>query len=89
VRIDDFEFDDANEAHMARHGVTPEECRQVLEDEETIVTRNKRTHPDQTHVVVGRTHGGRWLAIPIKPTGRSGIWRPATARAAERHERPD
>jgi uncharacterized DUF497 family protein len=75
--IDDLVFDDYNQEEMARHGVTIREVRQVF-DRGFRLLRNAKEHT-ATHLMVGRTNGGRWLTIPIARTAQPGVWRPATA----------
>jgi uncharacterized DUF497 family protein len=75
--IDELEFDEYNEAEMARHGVTVREVMQV----HTVgfrLLRNAKAHRAR-YLMVGKTYGGRWLTIPIAPTDKPGTWRPATA----------
>lgn len=85
MEIEEFEWDDANSEHISRHRVTVNECNQVIWGEDYFVRPNKKGTA-QTHVVIGRTFGGRWLFIPIRPTNQPGVWRPASARTAEVHE---
>ena len=86
LRIDDFEFDEHNEAEMARHGVTPAEVFEVLSRGPGAglaryqIRRNRKQHAEnQPYVMIGATYGGRMLLIPIKPLDELGLWRPATA----------
>jgi hypothetical protein len=85
VRVTDLEFDAWNEAEFDRHGVGEREIRQVL-DNEPVFFRNKRPHAAQL-VMVGPTLGGRLLTVPLAPTTREGVWRPATAWDASDGER--
>jgi hypothetical protein len=77
MRIDELEFDEYNEGEIASHGVTIREVRQVHEGGFGIL-KNASAHT-ATHLMVGKTRGGRWLTIPIAPTAKPGVWRPATA----------
>ena len=77
MRVEALEFDDANEAECARHGVTVREIRQVLEHEPAFF-QNKRPHRAQ-RIMVGPTYGGRFLTVPLAETPVEGVWRPATA----------
>lgn len=79
-----IEFDDENTAHLARHGVSPLEARQVLED--PAVWRRNKKHETGEWLVVGRTRSGRPLLVVV-------IWaevrrsvRPITARRCEPDE---
>jgi hypothetical protein len=77
LRIEALEIDDANEDEAARHHVTGREMRQVLNGEPVFLP-NKKVHAAPV-VMIGRTHGGRLLTIPLQRTARADIWRPATA----------
>ena len=70
-------MDESNAEETARHGVTEREVLQVL-DNRYVTKRNRRGHK-ATHILIGRTNGGRCLAIPVEPTHEQGVWRPATA----------
>lgn len=35
--------------------------------------------------MVGPTRAGRFLCVPIEPTGKCGVWRPVTAFTANAH----
>lgn len=83
--IRDLQLDEANEAEMARHGVTPREVRQVLLDDPRFF-QNRRGHA-ATRIMIGRTDGGRLLTVPIAQTALPGVWRPATAWLASEGER--
>ena len=76
VAIFDLEFDEWNENEMARHGVTPREVLQVL-DNGPVFFRNKGRHAAQL-LMVGPTDGGRMLTVPLASTAIEGVWRPAT-----------
>lgn len=80
IDIDALEFDDHNEAEMSRHGVSVREVMQVCEGEFELL-RNAKKH-SAPYLMVGKTLAGRWLTIPITPTGQPGVWRPATGFAA-------
>ena len=77
LAVDELEFDDYNEKELSSHGVTVREVRQVLSRGFRLL-KNAKEH-SATHLMVGKTDGGRWLTIPIAPTAKPGIWRPATA----------
>jgi uncharacterized DUF497 family protein len=79
LRILEFQFDEGNEREMAKHGVSAREVDQVL-DTGFQVAPNKSAHAEQPYAIIGFTHGGRCLFIPIRPIDEQlGIWRPATA----------
>jgi len=77
VDIQDLEIDDVNEAKAAAHGVSAAEVLQLL-DGDFRLFRNKRGRTG-THVLIGRTHGGRFLTVPVVPTSVEGVWRVITA----------
>jgi hypothetical protein len=85
VYVDELEIDEYNTVEMARHGVTPREVRQVLNNAPRFF-RNKRGHR-ATHIMIGPTDGGRMLTVPLTPTSIRGEWRPATAFDAGRGDR--
>lgn len=77
MRVEELEIDEANELEMLAHRVTAREARQVVEDTDRKFLRNANGH-SATHIMVGRTRGGRLLSIPIAPTPTEGVWRPST-----------
>ena len=85
LEIAEFEFDDHNEPKLAAHGVSIGEVAQVL-DGGFRVFRNKKEGAG-THLLVGRTYGGRLLTIPIIATPVPGRWRPITAWDSSSAER--
>ena len=72
-----FSWDDQIEAHIAEHGVTPREVNQMVENPHIIV-RNRRGKRAPV-LLIGRTHGGRVLSVPLAKTREPGVWRPVTA----------
>ena len=83
--IREFELDDENEAKAARHGVRVRELLQLL-DNPFRVFRNRRDRT-ATHLLIGRTNGGRTITVPIEPTPVEGRWRPVTAWPASEAEK--
>jgi uncharacterized protein len=77
----DFQWTDDSEAHIARHGVTPEEVEQATElPSYTMPGR------DGTTLLLGQTHSGRYLLVVL--TGSSdGRWHVVTARTMTGSER--
>ena len=59
-----FQWDDANEEHLARHSITPEEVEQVWLNG-AIWARNRKERPADW-IMIGTTDGGRWLTIIVK-----------------------
>lgn len=72
----DLEFDEANESKLAKHGITVREAIQVLDDKFKAF-RNRKSRAGE-YLLVGRTHGGRLLTMPIVSTSVEGRWRPVT-----------
>jgi uncharacterized protein len=62
-----FIWDDENLAHIARHGVSPDEVEEALV-EEPLVLRG----PDDRYLAYGRTEHGRWVFVVCvtRPRGR-------------------
>lgn len=85
MQIDDLEFDEWNEAEMAQHQVSVREVLQVLDNAPRFF-RNKKGHA-ATLRMIGPTFGGRYLTVPLQPTSRPGVWRPATAWDSSEAER--
>lgn len=81
VKITAFLWDDANIAHIAAHGVSPEEAEQAL----SRAPRARRARFDR-YVAVGPTEGGRFLAVVFRQLG-SGVVRVITARDATPKEK--
>ena len=79
--IRDFIWDDANEDHIARHGVTPEEVEEIFADR--IAVRRSRLG---RYLVLGRSGTGRYLAAVIEKLG-AGMVRVVTARDMSPAER--
>jgi len=80
VEVRALSWDDQNEEHIAAHGVTPREVSQVVENPHMLVRNRKRRHAEL--LMIGRTHGGRVLCVPLARTSDDSVWRPVTAYAA-------
>lgn len=80
-------WDDWNIAHIARHGVTPEEVEAVFHAEPVLW---KQSYKERL-MIIGETPAGRVLAIVIGPVPGApiGTYYPFTARPAHRSERRD
>ena len=74
-------FDKENEAHIARHGVTPEEVRKACESR-PLVRRGRYGRL----AAYGRTAAGRFLLIILSPRA-GGAYYVVTARDMNRAER--
>ena len=68
-------WDEANEAHIARHQVAPDEVEDVVHDRRARVLRT----PSGRRLVIGRTNAGRWLLVVLAPAGADQSY-PITAR---------
>ena len=66
---------EANQAHIARHQVAPDEVEDVVHDRRSRVFRTNA----ERHLVVGRTSAGRWLLVVLAPAGADQSY-PITAR---------
>lgn len=77
MRIDDLEWDEANEDHVFGHGFTRVRLNAVLEGP-YLVLRNKRSGSGE-YKIVGRDRGGMLVTIVIAQTRKAGVWRPVTA----------
>lgn len=80
IEIRELVWDEANERHLAHHGVTIWEVQQVLSNPH-VVTRN-RTRRRAQHLLIGRTHSGRVLTIAMAKTRETRTWRPVTGYTA-------
>jgi uncharacterized DUF497 family protein len=80
VQVRALVWDEQNEEHIAEHGVTPREVNQMVENPH-IVVKNRR-HRRGQHLMIGRTHGGRVLTVPLTKTSLRDTWRPTTAYPA-------
>lgn len=79
-----IEFDDANEGHIARHGVTTEELWQVFDDD-PLWASNKRGMT-AAWLMIGRTSGGRPLVAAVIHHDDRGCVRPVTERPCKSEE---
>lgn len=79
--VRDFEWDDANEEHIARHGVTPAEVEEVFQGRIYV----KRAGGGR-YAVLGRTGTGRHLVVIVLRRG-GGLVRVITARGMIEWER--
>ncbi|MFA0768985.1 MAG: hypothetical protein OXFUSZZB_002313 [Candidatus Fervidibacter sp.] len=74
MRIDELVWDEENERHIARHGVSPEEVEEVCFGRRLVWRKGRRRY-----LVLGQTETGRYLAVFIDR-----LWgycfRPVTAR---------
>ncbi len=80
----DFDWDQANTDHLARHGVEPAEAEQVLANNPLIMQAGERQGELRT-ACLGRTDAGRPLIVVY--TNRGARIRVVTAYPAKRKKR--
>lgn len=73
MRIDELAWDDENVAHIARHGVNPQEVEDVCFGTHLSVRESQ-----QGYVLSGQSVNGRYLNVVIERIGK-GLFRPITA----------
>ena len=77
-----FVWDAGNRAHIARHGVTPDEAEEAV----TLWPLFRRTR-DERYVALGRTAAGRLLVVVfVFANAAAGFVRVVTARAMTAEE---
>ncbi len=74
MRITEIVWSESDVAHIARHGVTPEEVEEVLSA--NPVWRRGRTHPATGRtslIALGQTEAGRYLfvVLSLREPGRA------------------
>jgi hypothetical protein len=83
IRIQDWDFDEANVEELAAHDVTIEIVDDIAENRPRF-RRNKKRR-SATHQMIGPDEGGKFWVICLLETGPS-IWRPITGWEASEHE---
>ena len=81
----EFEWDDANEEHIAEHGIMPDEAEEALSDAHRKNQPAYNTPTERRRGVLGATEDGRILVVIY--TYRRGAIRVVTARDANEAER--
>ena len=74
MEISEFEWDDNNIEHIARHPVSPDEVEDVAFDDEPWIRRGEK----RTRYMLGFTIGGRYLFVVYVLKGK-GVARVITA----------
>jgi hypothetical protein len=69
VRIDRLAISWERAEHIAEHGVSPAEAREVLETGQ-VFRGPKSKQGGRTYIVRGRTYDGRPLKLLVRPLGR-------------------
>lgn len=82
--VRDFDWDDDNVEHIARHQVLLEEVEEALADPERI-TRPAHRSSEPRFGFLGATEAGRLLFVVVTP--RRGLIRVVMARDADRTEK--
>ncbi|MGI8968617.1 MAG: hypothetical protein ACR2GA_05890 [Chloroflexota bacterium] len=85
MHIFEFEWDDANVAHLVRHGLDPDDVDTMLESRITVM-RNKQTGSGD-YKFIGLGRGGIPITIVVARTAVPGRWRPITGRRSNDAER--
>ena len=75
MRITYLEWDRKNIAHIARHGVTPEEFNEVCQGRFLF----RKGRGEKIYLIYGQTESNRYLFLVVKALGQ-GRYRPITAR---------
>lgn len=81
----EFEWDDANVAHLADRGLDPDDVNAMLGSRMTRL-RNKRAGSGD-YKLIGRGRGGQVLTLVVAGTAEAGRWRPVSGRRATDAER--
>lgn len=82
---DEFDWDDDNIEHVARHGVEPWEAEDAILDPDRTGTSAYNAPGEQRFSLVGSAESGRILFVVF--TRRRGRIRPITARDADDGEK--
>ena len=82
-RVTYLQWSDDSVAHIARHGVKPEEAEDVCFSMASFIERGRG---DNVYYVTGQTPGGRYLFVVVRYLGR-GLARVITARDTDHRER--
>ncbi|MGW5773411.1 BrnT family toxin [Streptomyces longwoodensis] len=82
MRVDELIWDDWNEEHIAKHGVSPEEVEEACQTK-PIKARLVR---DDTYALLGVTESGRYLTVFLAPRGKNTYY-VVTARDMDNRER--
>jgi uncharacterized DUF497 family protein len=80
--VQELQWDEANEAHIARHAVVPEEVEEICFGPHWAL----RAKGGKRRALFGQTRGGRYLMVVLELVGR-GAYRPVTARDMSHRER--
>jgi uncharacterized DUF497 family protein len=84
IGVSEFEWDEENESHCARHGVTPLVVEEV-KDADPLFFPNKAGKTG-THMMIGPDASGRRWTIIILAGAHEGRWRAITGWPSYRPE---
>jgi uncharacterized DUF497 family protein len=60
----EFDWDRANVEHVARHGISPEECEEAYRNGPLVIERQRRKH-ERRRLCLGETNRGRLLTFVV------------------------
>ena len=84
IQVFEFEWDEVNEPHCARHDLTPVTVQEVKDSRPKFFLNDPGK--TGTHIMIGPDSMGRYWTIVIKPGGKAGLWWPVTGWPSERDE---
>jgi uncharacterized DUF497 family protein len=87
VEVNGLLWDDANEGHVARHGLTREEVEHVVTGSGFRLDRIDDSHRYGRVVVFGYSASGRCIVVFLDTPTASGLAYVVTARPATNRER--
>lgn len=84
IDVFEFEWDERNEGHCARHGVGPLTAEEVKDG----IPKFFENDPGKTgtHMMIGPDAAGRYWTIVIRPSSERGRWRPITGWSSDKAE---
>lgn len=82
LRVLELEWDDWNETHIAKHGVSREEVEDICFSRHWAL----RARGKGRMAIFGQASGGHYLLVIVERTG-PGLYRPITAREMDPTER--
>jgi uncharacterized DUF497 family protein len=59
-----FDWDEPNVEHIARHGITPEECEEAYRNGPMVIEHQRRKH-ERRRLCLGETNRGRLLTFVV------------------------
>jgi uncharacterized DUF497 family protein len=84
IKVEEFAFDERNMTKLRSHRVSIKEVLEVLWNSPKAF-RN-RSPGGAPYVVIGPTHSGRMITLPIDATDEPEIWRPRTGYPSSQRE---